>query len=374
MTHVSPWIRIPTHPIFAAGWCAVAAAWALCYNSAPALMTAACMSVLALVVFAHSRMQRIICLSIGLLVAVHAYYIHHSVSASWSDLDGSRVRYVATVIDVSPYEAGCLTLVPSELYHMQKLVTLPRSASHLRIYTKHSSCTIGQTITGYGTMHAPPDESRALYALRSGLWGSIYGTRITCTTDALTVPWYRALRIFVTRIRDRMYHRISERIQPLVSPHTFQIFQALVLGATPSDARPEWDSMGFGQWGIIHILARSGLHVTLLLCMLGWLIGMIPLTRAWRSLIVSIILGGYTIITWSNISFIRAVMMAAAYQYATARTRRISTWYTLHIVLIGMLLYNPYLITGLDVQLSFGCTYILLWLSQIDRQERILRV
>lgn len=115
----------------------------------------------------------------------------------------------------------------------------------------------------------------------------------------------------------------------------------------------------FSKTGVSHILALSGLHVSILILVIGCSLGKI--NRLYKLLIISIILWLYSIMVGQSPSIIRAIVCSIISYlsiFIHERTDGISS-----LSLIGTILVvsNPYIIYNISFQLSFLATLSIIY-------------
>ena len=145
-----------------------------------------------------------------------------------------------------------------------------------------------------------------------------------------------------------------------------QSLEDLIDGAFPADASPfakalllgdrseidyETDT-AFQTSGIAHIIAVSGLHVTILFT----LINMLCLKRRWLVAAVSLpLLALFAAVTGFSPSVVRACIMQSLMILATLLDKEYDGPTELSFAALVMLVANPLVITSVSFQLSVGC-------------------
>lgn len=118
----------------------------------------------------------------------------------------------------------------------------------------------------------------------------------------------------------------------------------------------------FQEWGVAHMLARSGLHLVIFTACCAWLLGFTPVRYTIRYAILAVITSIYAGISWPTISFIRALAMLYAFYVCRYMRIRYQAIHWVICVAIVTLCWNPLHLLFLDFQLSFGLTFTLCWL------------
>lgn len=127
----------------------------------------------------------------------------------------------------------------------------------------------------------------------------------------------------------------------------------------------------FNYWGIFHYLARSGLHVILIILIWSILLSFIPCPFIIKQIIMTLMLLVYTILTWSSISYLRAFITFLLYKICIIKNLPIHCIHILTLTCFLILLHNPLHLFYLDFQLSFCLTFALAWYN--ETQLRISR-
>ncbi len=125
------------------------------------------------------------------------------------------------------------------------------------------------------------------------------------------------------------------------------------------------------HWGIVHYLARSGLHVVVLIGIWMVLLRLLGLPFIAHRLLIMILLALYYLLSWPSISFVRAVLVFLMYQGCTISGRSFNSLHLLTLTTIIILIVNPLQVFFLDFQLSFGLTCTLGLYREISYQIRI---
>ncbi|TFB24865.1 DNA internalization-related competence protein ComEC/Rec2 [Filobacillus milosensis] len=136
--------------------------------------------------------------------------------------------------------------------------------------------------------------------------------------------------------------------------------KALIFGDR-SDIEPELIDT-FEYWGLSHLLAISGLHVGMFLSVIYFLLMKVcRLTKEQSKCIIIMIIPFYIIISGSQPPVIRAGLMAICLiVFSMFKKNTTDTIDIISIVMICMLLYNPFLLHQMAFQFSFAVTFALI--------------
>ncbi|WP_242069405.1 ComEC/Rec2 family competence protein [Paenibacillus dendritiformis] len=153
---------------------------------------------------------------------------------------------------------------------------------------------------------------------------------------------------------DRVRGALLELMERLYKqPHTGYM-QGLVLGS-----RTELDPdtyRQFSELGLTHVLAISGLHVGVFAGALLGLFRLLRLSKEKGLLIVQCGLPAYILLTGAAPSVIRAGLMSMVALYCLRKGWLKDGLHILALVLIAMLLWDPYYALQIGFQLSFAVT------------------
>ncbi len=122
----------------------------------------------------------------------------------------------------------------------------------------------------------------------------------------------------------------------------------------------------FQTWGIIHYLARSGLHLVIISTIWQTLCTVLKVPIALSNLVILLFMLLFYALTWSAIPFMRALIMIVCYRICNLLKLQVHLLHILNISCIFSLLNNPISIFFLDFQLSFLLTYGLIFFNEIS--------
>lgn len=165
---------------------------------------------------------------------------------------------------------------------------------------------------------------------------------------------------------------LSRRLRSKFSRETASMFLLVFLGTYLGNKKSAQKTKDlFRIWGILHFLARSGLHLVIFIVMWEFLLSFIPLSFAIKQIILILFSILYALLSWPSMPFMRAFSTFLLYKVGPWTNTRSSSLYLLALVCFFILLINPIQLLFLDFQLSFGLTFVLAWFSQQQQQKRI---
>lgn len=164
---------------------------------------------------------------------------------------------------------------------------------------------------------------------------------------------------------------VTKRATQALLPVTKSLYASLFLGnKTYTSSCYESIKEQFRRWGLSHYLARSGLHLVLIVALWVWFFRIIPIPFIHKQLGIAFLVMIYALLSWSSISFIRALSTFFLCKLCS------SIWHhyynNLHLLTVTafyLLIQNPLHIFYLDFQLSFGITFALAWLHLLKTYQ-----
>lgn len=238
-------------------------------------------------------------------------------------------------------------------------------SQQLTIYVKNApNCQVGDVIQlsdlGIKTVQK---ESLNNYFIKEGIIGTVFYQSMPY--QLIYRPQYSIKRCF-HQIREQLIGSLKQKMSLM----TFSYFSCLFLGnkkvSKINDILKEYCQ----NWGILHYLARSGLHLVLFAFSIDILLALIPLTFHLKNICTLFLLLLYFLLTWNSTSFMRSILMVSLYKICFCFTRQIHVIHVLTLVTFYILWFNPIQLFFLDFQLSFGITLLLALFNQIQKQRR----
>lgn len=164
---------------------------------------------------------------------------------------------------------------------------------------------------------------------------------------------------------------LIERLNKKLSRNTKDLFNYIFLGLQRNSEFSDNIKKHMLYWGISHYLARSGLHLVLILFLLTFLFKFIPLKYNFKKLILFFIILIYYFLTIKSVSFNRAFLTILIYNLCDLRKIAINNIHVISLVCFLSLLSNPYKLTLLDFQLSFILTFVLCHIQELNLNIKI---
>ncbi|MFP5437215.1 MAG: ComEC/Rec2 family competence protein [Bacteroidia bacterium] len=172
----------------------------------------------------------------------------------------------------------------------------------------------------------------------------------------------------IQKLRDKLIGSFTIHHYPAEVQH---LINALMFGQR-QDMEQEITN-DYTNAGVVHILAISGLHFTLLFLMLNWLLA--PLKRIKYSgtiLHLVAILGFmwlFAFITGLSASVVRSVVMFSFLMIGEALNRRVSIYNSLAVSALLLLLVKPAFLFDAGFQLSYMAVLGIVWLQPLYKNK-----
>lgn len=205
------------------------------------------------------------------------------------------------------------------------------------------------------------------YLQKENLTTIAFSKKLDYTIIKKTDDIYTRVKSFLKTAKENLIERVKKKLSPI----TFSLFSSIFLGIQNSseDCFKSLRSF-FEQWGIVHYLARSGFHIIIILTALYFIMQFIPINYFLKQIFITFIILLYTAFTYSSISYMRALLIYLLYFASILKQRPIYPLHSLSVVALISLLYNPIYLFFLDFQLSFGLSFALLWLNEIELYKK----
>lgn len=177
-------------------------------------------------------------------------------------------------------------------------------------------------------------------------------------TPNLPVKCIETKRFTIKNVGLQMRDNVLKNVENHMPQPTSGYIQALLFGDRSNI--DENVLHAYQAFGIIHLLAISGLHIGLLTGMLFLFLIRIGLTRDLAYCILICSLPFYVLLAGSSPSVVRASIIAILVMLSLKYKGRIDPINSISIAFIIMVFYNPYYIFEIGFQLSFSVSLALL--------------
>ncbi len=252
-------------------------------------------------------------------------------------LDGREVPVQITASDFS-YDTGYGTGV-------EGIITIEDKPYQIRVYLKENmELCPGDAVNGLFRLRltTPDGEKTSTYFQGKGIFLMAYQKEDVQITRSETLPKW----CFPAVLR----HQLREMLDSMFPEDTAPFAKALLLGYS-SELDYETET-AFKVSGIRHIIAVSGLHISILY----GLVCVLTLRRRYLTAIVGLpVLLLFAAVAGFTPSVTRACIMVSLMMLAMVFDREYDPATALAFAVLVMLIINPLAITSVSLQLSVGC-------------------
>lgn len=204
------------------------------------------------------------------------------------------------------------------------------------------------------------------YLIKEGINATLFMHKLDF--DFLERPQHSFSR-FVHEQRTRIIHAFKKKL----SRNSFALVTSIFLGYKATIKKTLNNlKEPFKLWGVSHYLARSGLHLVIFVAIWAFVLNKLPIIFWLKELFILLLCSLYFLLSWSSISFIRALALFIGYKTCTFTRVRPNFLHLLTLVSCAVVLYNPCQLFFLDFQLSFGLTLALAWIGNTQTQATAL--
>ena len=235
---------------------------------------------------------------------------------------------------------------------LQETVDYIRTGCRVRVLSDELALHIGNRVRVSGKLSEIEEatnpgqfDSRSWYRSRGiGFFINASEVYVTDSRKAAVSDGIRILR-----------ERLSDNLQRVSSGADYGLFCAVLLGDKTGLSEESNDL--FRRGGIAHILAVSGMHVSILGAGLFWLLRKAPV-QAWiPPLCASAFMLGFVVLTGASSSAIRAAVMFMAMMAARLTGKSYDSLSAAALAALIMLFIYPELLSQAGFQLSFASAF-----------------
>jgi len=296
------------------------------------------------------------------------YQVHSHTNFLYK-VDGKKFNIVATVRDIRKLKnKACpfYVLMSASKIKNTQLNNWKDIDKYICVYTrKKPNVKMGDIIKAKNiTIKKPKNKSYSNYLIKENIAATAFANNLDY--NILHRPKYSITRW--------LYHKkenILNSLEKKMSPKLFATFSSVFLGNKNISKKEKGVLKNkFKAWGILHILARSGLHLIIFLLICEFLLIFAPIYFYIKQLLIIILSIIYLLLSWPSISFIRAFSVLLLYKICPFLNRKPDLVYIVTTLCVTMLIKNPIQLFFLDFQLSFLLT---LTLAIYNRTQARLR-
>ncbi len=185
-----------------------------------------------------------------------------------------------------------------------------------------------------------------------------YGITSVCDLEIVNTPDTARWNDWADRARTAMRQQLTKTMGPQA-----RIAMAMLVSDKEGLAQDELEA--FQKAGIAHIMAVSGLHVSIAGAALVWLLGRMRVSRGWQMVVLGAFLSGYAALAGFSASSIRAAVMLLIGLLGRRLGRRSDPLITLSTAMTVVLLINPLQLFSASFVLSFSAMAGILLLQPV---------
>ncbi len=291
--------------------------------------------------------QIILCCLLAVLALTQSWF-HFDVSVKrFEAKDGERITvegYVADVLDAGAHESRFSV----KLYEMDGQRT---SANVVLETTYPSALQRGDSFRLTGRVRRLEDTP--LYPEKTVLSADGYVGAVTCEDYLDCTVSEQRQGSFLLLMRD-VRDVLSQRMRQVVGGEEGGLAVAIFLG---DRSRLSGDTaLAFERSGISHLLALSGMHISILILSMEFLLRLFRVRRQIRALVVPSAAIGYLFLTGCATSTQRAVLMICVLYLSYMVLADYDSFTALCVALFLILLSSPYAISDVSLWMSFVAT------------------
>ncbi len=308
---------------------------------------AAMLGLLFLILFFRRRSLRalmaLLCMLALSLTAISSYSFFHVRYAAVQGAVGERHTVVGTVLsrDSSLSYATRLTVAVTEWDGEPTDMTLQLACAYA------SALRPGERLEASGILEDRSEEDAydaELNRLADGIFGILTVEEGDCKRLSEDE---RSLRTLMSEWRENASYRLSSAI----GGEEGKLASALLLGNREELGARE--TLAFRRTGVAHLLALSGLHVSLLIGFVDRLLFCLRLPKRIRGIVVSGCAVGYLLLTGASPSIVRSVLMLLSLYLSFYLRGSHDSFTTLTVILAGLLILTPYAVADIGTWMSF---------------------
>lgn len=244
-------------------------------------------------------------------------------------------------------------------------------ATSLRYYLyTNPSLTVGDALVLFKVKNdekRSEDEAFSRYRWRHNLSALFFQPSLRSRRVARPAPGWEASSWWYQQ-RTTLY----SRLKTLLSPSVFAYCGSLFFGNRDHPSSNKTRDL-FARWGLVHYLARSGLHIALIIALWSSMLLWLPLPLQGKLLLLLFLLYSYSMLSWTSLSYQRALWLFVLLCGGALLRRRPHTMHLLSLLATLTMLSNPAHLFFLDFQLTFFLTFVLLVLSTFLRRKKQMR-
>lgn len=198
----------------------------------------------------------------------------------------------------------------------------------------------------------PKNLSFRRYLIKEKIWAVAHPQYLSY--KILTQP-HRYQQI-INALKQKTFYSSCKYLSSLAR----NLYTSIFLGKKAKSHMTQENKHSFQVWGLSHYLARSGLHLMILVSILSFFLLAFPIPLQAKHICIALCVACYHLATFPSIAFIRALTMYALYIVCLLTKTPCCSLHILMLTCLATLIYNPLQLFFLDFQLSFAATFIII--------------
>lgn len=270
-----------------------------------------------------------------------------------------KLNLIGTITDIEPnYRKPGYTTITIKLKKLFNQKVFFKTNEKIKITTKEKVLiSIGDTIQ-LPSLYFRPIENKKYrtYLAKEQIGAQIY------TKNEFTL--IKRPTLSINRWLKTKRNAIIQSLKQKLQPRTFTLVASIFFGKKLLEPQKiESIKQQFKKWGIIHYMARSGLHLLIIIALLSAIMQLLPAHFILKQIITIALITLYMLLSWPSISFYRAFNFFIIHRACILLNLQTNVFHLFLLVCLVTLITNPLQLFFLDFQLSFGFTLALTWLN-----------
>lgn len=253
---------------------------------------------------------------------------------------GESVKITGEVLDVS--------IANSVIWYQLEVKGLPGEPFSVTVnavsYDRENTGEAGDHLTGELTLFEEKSAAR-----QNQLRGERIAAQGTLSNIEFIQTEHNGLKAWLALLRKKL----AWNIRNLLPGEEGSLTSALAVGERELS---EEMTDHFRRAGVSHLLALSGLHVSMVFSLLLWLLERFRLSKRWKILLAAALMWGYVLLTGAGYSVLRAGIMATVMAGGLLFSRQYEPLNAWGLALTLLLIGNPYAVFSLSFLYSFAAS------------------
>ncbi len=251
---------------------------------------------------------------------------------------------------------GTITNCTKTDYNYQ--ITIKGKENLIINYNKEFKCKLGIKIKAHGTLEKPNTNT---------IFNGFNYQKYLLSKKINYI--FKAHTIKIINNNPSALYKIKNNLQNKINTYQSKDYlNAFILGNSKNIEEDIINSYQIN--GISHLLAISGMHITLLSTIILFILNKISKHKKLNYLIVIIFLLFYMFLTNFSPSVVRATLMFIILTIKNNLNLKINTLYILYLICGIYLMYNPYMIYHIGFLFSFIITFYLILFSKLINKHK----